>query len=419
MTRVTTAGQLLYALGTSKEIEVDGSLSGMPAITLPPGTRLRGGTLRFAARGVRLTADNQLDDVTVIAPDREVALASSTPDLGQLVLRNVRTRGQVLLTASRGHVAVDGLTVASADLRGREDRPHGFGVDVLPGAFTLWNRSGDPGLTATLAGISAGTADAPVRGSGVLVAGPVEVDLLRTGPVHTDGGIQPGAPDLISGGIYIVTGAHVQTVINDGPVTTHGPNDMALGNWGTVGTWTVRAPVTTRGPSGIGYVSFGTLGRLDVQAPVTTYGVGARGFNMYDGQLARARFQRIATHGDGAVGVQVSQDLPVLEITEDITTAGNAGQSLVRGVQVRLRAIAVSVEAGGRIGRLAVGGSLRTDGDEVATLEVAGAVDELTAAEIVARGVGSDAVRLSGPGTVGGLDTVKVTGPVHREVAAG
>ncbi|HUN32362.1 MAG TPA: hypothetical protein VMU95_10080, partial [Trebonia sp.] len=164
MTRVTTAGQLLYALGTSKEIEVDGSLSGMPAITLPPGTRLRGGTLRFAARGVRLTADNQLEDVTVIAPDREVALASSTPDLGQLVLRNVRTRGQVLLTASRGHVAVDGLTVASADLRGREDRPHGFGVDVLPGAFTLWNRSGDPGLTATLAGISAGTADAPVRG---------------------------------------------------------------------------------------------------------------------------------------------------------------------------------------------------------------------------------------------------------------
>ena len=418
MTLVATAGQLLDALATAEEIEIDGSLSGMPAITLRPGVRLRGGTLRFGARGIRLTAGNQLEDVTVIAGDSEVAIGSSTPDLGRARLRNVRTRGQVLLTASQGHVDVDGLAIASADLRGREERPHGFGVDVRQGAFTLWNRSGAAGLTATLAGISAGEADAPVRGSGVLVAGPVEVDLLRTGPVYTDGGIEPGTPDLISGGVYIISGAQVQAVINDGPVTTRGANDMALGNWGTVGSWTARAPVTTRGPSGIGYVSFGTLGQLDVQAPVTTHGVGARGFNVYDGDLAHARFLRIATYGDGAVGVQVARDLPLLEITEDITTAGGAGQSLVRGVQVRLRAIAVSVEAGGRIGRLAVGGLLRTTGDEVATLEVAGTVGELTAGEIVARGVGSDAVRLAGPGRVGGLETVKVTGPVHREVTA-
>jgi hypothetical protein len=416
MTVVASAGELLDALATADDIEVDGSLSGMPAITLRPGTRLRGGTFRFGAKGIRLTSDNQLEDVTVIVPDSEVAIGTSAEDLGHLTLRNVRTRGQVLLTPGHGHVEVDGLTVASADLRGREERPHGFGVDVLQGAFTLWNRSDAAGLTATLAGISAGAAGIPVRGSGVFVAGPVEIDLLRTGPIYTDGGIEKGAPDLISGGVYIITGAHVQTVINDGPVTTHGANDMALGSWGTVGSWMTRAPVTTHGPSGIGYVSFGTLDRLDVQAPVTTHGAGARGFNMYDGRLASARFQRIATYGDGAVGVQVSKDLPLLEIVDDITTAGGAGQSLVRGVQVRLRAIAVSVEAGGRIGRLAVGGSLRTDGDDVVTLEAAGPVGELTAGEIVARGIGSDAVRLSGSGSVGGLDSVKVTGPVHREV---
>jgi hypothetical protein len=415
MTLVRTAAELLGALGTADDIEVDGSLSGMPAITLPPGTRLRGGTLRFGARGIRLTQDNQLEDVTVIVPDTEVAIGSSAADLGSARLRNVRTRGQVLLSAARGHVEVDGLTVVSADLRGREERPHGFGVDVLQGAFTLWNRSAAAGLTATLAAISAGSAGAPIRGSGVFVAGPVEVDLLRTGPVWTDGGIGPGTPDLISGGVYIITGAHVQTVINDGPVTTHGANDMALGNWGTVGSWTARAPVTTHGPSGIGYVSFGTLDRLDVQAPVSTHGAGARGFNVYDGHLASARFERIATYGDGAVGVQVSKDLPVLEIVDDITTAGGAGQSLVRGVQVRLRAIAVSVEAGGRIGRLAAGGALRTDGDDVITLEAAGTVGELAVGEIVARGLGSDAVRVSGSGQVGGLDSAKVTGPVHRE----
>ena len=410
MTVVASAGELLDALATADDIEVDGSLSGMPAITLRPGTRLRGGTLRFGAKGIRLTSDNELEDVTVIVPDSEVAIGGGA-GLGRTRLRNVRTRGQVLLTPSRGHVEVDGLTVASADLRGREERPHGFGVEVLQGAFTVWNRSDASGLTATLTGISAGEAGAPVRGSGVFVAGPVEVDLLRTGPVSTDGGIEPGTPDLISGGVYIITGAHVQTVINDGPVTTHGANDMALGNWGAVGSWTARAPVTTHGPSGIGYVSFGTLDRLDVQAPVTTHGAGARGFNVYDGHLASARFQRIATYGDGAVGVQVSKDLPLLEIAEDITTTGGAGQSLVRGVQVRLRAIAVSVEAGGRIGRLAVGGSLRTEGDDVVTLEAAGTVGELTAGEIVARGVGSDAVRVSGSGSVGGLDSVRVIKP--------
>jgi hypothetical protein len=418
MTVVASTAELLDVLETADDIEVDGSLSGMPAITLRPGTRLRGGTLRFGAKGIRLTSDNQLEDMTVIVPNTEVAIGSTVTDLGRTRLRDVRTRGQVLLTPSRGHIEVDGLTVASADLRGREERPHGFGVDVLQGAFTLWNRSGAAAVTATLTGISAGEASAPVRGSGVFVAGPVEADLLRTGPVYTDGGIEPGTPDLISGGVYVITGAHIQAVINDGPVTTQGANDMALGSWGTVGTWTARAPVTTHGPSGIGYVSFGTLGRLDVQAPVTTHGVGARGFNVYDGHLASARFQRIATYGDGAVGVQVSKDLPLLEIVDDITTAGGAGQSLVRGVQVRLRAIAVSVEAGGRIGRLAVGGSLRTEGDDVVTLEAAGTVDDLTAGEIVAHGVGSDAVRVSGSGSVVGLDAVTVTGSVRQAARA-
>jgi hypothetical protein len=416
MIAVTSAGELLDALGTADDIEIDGTLSGMSAITLPPGTRLRGGTLRFGAKGIRLTTDNQLEDVTVIAPDTEVAIGTSAPDVGQLTMRNVIARGQVLLTPGRGHVQVDGLTVASADLRGREERPHGFGVDAMQGAFTLWNRTGAAGLTASLTGISAGAAGAPVRGSGVFVAGPVEVDLLRTGPVYTDGGIEPGTPDLISGGVYLITGAHVRAVINDGPVTSYGANDMALDNWATAGSWTVRAPVTTHGPSGIGYVSFGTLDRLDVQAPITTHGVGARGFNVYDGHLASARFQRITTYGDGAVGVQVSRDLPLLEITEDVTTAGGAGQSLVRGVQVPRRAVAVSVEAGGRIGRLTVGGSLRTDGDDVVTLEVAGVIGELTAGEVAARGVGSDAVRVTGSGSIGGLDEIAVTGPVRGQV---
>ena len=358
-------------------------------------------------------------------------------DFGRLALRNVRTRGQVLLLADgavrRGHVDVDGLAVASADLRGRPDRPHGFGVDALQGAFTLWNRQGDPAvrITASLKGISAGTADSPVRGSGVFVAGHgdpagrpdgglVDADVLRTGPIVTDGGIEPGTPDLISGGVFVVSGARVAAVINDGPVTTMGANDMVLDNWGQVGAWTARAPVTSHGPSGIGFVQFGTLDRLDVQAPVTTYGVGARGFNVYDGSLDSARFQSITTHGDGAVGIQVSKDLPALDITDSVTTFGGRGTSLVRGRQIRLSAIAVSIQRGGRIGRLSVGGSLSTHGDEVVTLDVEGGLGTLKVQQITAAGVGSDAVHLTGE--AGGLDEVTVTAvhgrPIVRQTSA-
>jgi hypothetical protein len=434
--KVASPAGLLDALATADDIEVDGSLAGMPMITLRPGVALRGGTLRFGAKGVRLTSDNRLEDVTVIVPDHEVAIGNDTSagHLGRLVLRNVRTRGQVLLLADGavrgGHVDVDGLAVATADLRGRPDRPHGFGVDAMQGAFTLWNRQADPAvrITASLKGISAGAADSPIRGSGVFVAGHgdgaghpdgglIEADLLHTGPVFTDGGIGPGTPDLISGGVFVVSGARVAAVINDGPVTTMGANDMVLDNWGEVGAWTARAPITSHGPSGIGFVQFGALDRLDVQAPVTTYGVGARGFNVYDGSLASARFESIATHADGAVGIQVSKDLPALDIVGSVTTFGGRGTSLVRGQRVQLSAVAVSVQPAGRIGRLSVGGSLSTHGDDVVTLDVDGTIGVLKVQQgITAAGMGSDAVRLTGE--VAGLDEVHVTAAHGQDIVS-
>jgi hypothetical protein len=433
--RVSSVQELLDALAGADDIEIAGSLSGMPMLTLRPGVSLRGGTLRFGAKGIRLTSGNRLEDVTVVAPDHEVAIGNDTTvrDLGTLSLRNVRTAGQVLLIAdgavTGGHIEVDGLTVASADLRGRADRPHAYGVDALQGALTIWNRQPDPSarLTASLSGISAGTQQTPVRGSGVFLAGysqpaveqpggTLEVTSLTTGAVYTDGGIEPGTPDLISGGVFVVYGARADGVINDGPVTTFGPNDMVLDNWGTVGTWTARAPVTSHGPSGIGFVNFGTLRELDVQAPVTTYGAGARGFNVYDGELDRARFQSITTHADGAVGVQVSKFLPVLEVVDGIATLGGRGTSLVKGKQTELAAIAVSVLPGGRIGSLTVGGSLSTRGDYVTTLDAGGQIDEIEVrGAITAAGTGSDAARISGE--IAGLDRVVVTSKHGQAVA--
>lgn len=81
------------------EIEVEGTSTGSPMITLRSGVTLRGGTLLFGAKGVRLTRDNTLDGVSVRTAVDEVAILNDTSfeDLGTLTLRNVTTAGQVLI----------------------------------------------------------------------------------------------------------------------------------------------------------------------------------------------------------------------------------------------------------------------------------------------------------------------------------
>jgi hypothetical protein len=416
------------------DIEVRGAISGMPMITLRPGVRLHGGTLKFGAKGVRLTRDNELDGVTIIAQDYEVAIFNDTSveDFGTLTLRHVRTEGQVLLVAEHavraGHVNVDGLTVSKADVRGRAERPHGFGVDVLQGGFTLWNRQPGPEVTITaeLLGIAAGSRETPVRGSGVFVGGhgswdgaaeggTVRVSMMQTGEIHTDGGIPDGTPDLISGGVFVFSGAVVDEVINAGRVTTHGPNDMVLDNWGKVQDWTATAPISSHGPSGIGFVNFADIDRLEVRAPIETFGRGARGFNVHDGSLRIASFDSIITHGDGSVGVQISKPLPVLEIAKDLRTEGGEGQSLVNGVQVQLKAVAFSVKPGGKVGSVHIGGKAQTSGDDVVTVELHGEVGQLeVGGGIHATGARSDAVHVGASSP--DLSDIDITAAQGREV---
>jgi hypothetical protein len=384
MVRVTAADELVRAVRSGgEEIEVEGALSGLPALTLGPGTRLRGSVLEFEAGGLRLTCDNALDGVTVRCREDEVAIANdaSVADFGTLALRDVRTTGQVALVAAdavrAGHVRVEGLHVERADVRARGPRPPAVGVDVLQGAFMLWNRAPGAAITAQLLDVGAGSAGAPVRGCGVAVGGDgdgatVRVSTLRTAEVHADGGIAPGTPDLIGAGVSVGAGAHVEEVVNAGPVTTYGANDMALDNLGDVATWTALAPVTTHGPSGIGFVNFGAIDHLDVRAPIETHGAGARGFNFYAGTLRHASFHSIATHGDGAIGIQISRPLPLLEIAGDLTTDGAEAQSLVKGAQVVLQAVALSVKPGGRIERLEVGGQVRARAEGVPSIEIEG-----------------------------------------------
>jgi hypothetical protein len=238
-------------------------------------------------------------------------------------------------------------------------------------------------ISADLVGISAGRDGAPVRGSGVFISGAGDTSgrliarRLETGAVYSDGGIPPGTPDCISGGVFVVHGAFADSVRNRGPVTTYGANDMVLDNWGVVDRWVAEDKITSHGPSGIGFVNFGSVNVLQVDAPIETFGQGARGFNVYTGTVNSAEFERIVTHADGAVGIQISQPVGQIKIRRGIETFGGAGNSLVKGVVVKLSAIALSLKPGGSAREINVAGGLITHGKGVSPLELHGAVDSL------------------------------------------
>lgn len=417
MATISTAQQLTDALSAGTSVlEISGRITGMPSLKLPEGVTLRGVTddaeLAFGAKGLQLTANNTVSHLKISTSVQELAIFNSddVEDFGTLRLEDVRTVGQVFLTAAganrAGRFEADGVHVIAADLRGRTLRPHAYGVDALQGGFTAWNlqRDEDVVITAELLNISAGTEDTPVRGSGVFVGGQgtedgtpaggtLVISELTTGDIYTDGGIAPGTPDLISGGVFLIYGGIAEKVVNRGSTTTYGQNDMVLDNWGQATEWISEGRVTSHGPSGIGFVNFGGIDTLDIRQPILTTGKGARGFNLYDGYLKKAIFDSIATTGDGSIGIQVSKPLPSLTVKRDLTTVGGEGLSLVRGVQVTLQAIALSIKDGGELDSIEVGGEISTSGDNVPAIESAGSVKAFAATAVRATGSGADAVR--------------------------
>jgi hypothetical protein len=65
----------------------------------------------------------------------------------------------------------------------------------------------------------------------------------------------------------------------------------------------------------------------------------------------------------------------------DVRTSGGIGQSLVKGHVVPLPAYAVSIQHGGDVGELSIGGSLIAEGDDVITLQAqAGSATSTSAA---------------------------------------
>jgi hypothetical protein len=405
--------QAAVADASVRQIAVVAPIEELPTLRLSPGQTLIGtdrqASLRFARgnHGLQLSADNRVEALQLIADAEKRAVFNDTgvERWGRLVLRDLTVTGVVQLLARdrvrAGHVEVENVDIVAADARSYDERPKGYGVEVIPGAFTLWNQHTDRAVTITadLIGLAAGRAGAPVRGSGIFVSGGSDsggrliARRVETGPVYSDGGIAPGTPDRITGGVFVVSGAFVDKVHNRGPVTTYGPNDMVLDNWGTVGQWIADEKVTSYGPSGIGFVNFGTIDLLKANAAIETFGQGARGFNVYTGTVNCAEFERVVTHADGAVGIQISQPVGQITVRRGVETYGGTGDSLVKGAVMTLSAIALSIKPGGSARKITIVGGLITHGASVNPLELHGAVDSMQITEgFVAAGGGFEKI---------------------------
>jgi hypothetical protein len=406
VTRAKDAASLQEAIRQkASRIEVEGQIADLFSLKLPAGTHLRGASvgaeLRFkeGQPGLMLSADHQIADLRLVTDETQIALglADDTNDLGALLVSNVTTVGRVHLEASeatRGDLKLDNIHVERADARMAAHRPAGFGVEVLIGGLTIYNSSKSKASrwTLTARNLSGGSKEHPLRGSGVFIfggwfipvdtdpslapaptqeGGSIELELLTTGEVHSNGGIPNGTSNLITGGVFVGSGVHARSVVNEGPVTTYGPNDMVLDNWGRIDAWRGRATVASYGASGIGFVNFGDIDLLKLEGHIETHGMGARGFNLYDGSLKAAEFQSITTYGDGAIGVQLSKPFGTITVEGDIRTKGGEGDSLVRGKLVHLKAHALSLKPGAKGNEFKVKGQVIAENSDVPDFDFA------------------------------------------------
>lgn len=398
--RVNDAASLEKAINQkAPTIEVEGQIADLSTLRLPAGTNLRGAgpgaELHFKSGqpGLMLSSDHHISNLRLMADETQIAigLSDDSDDLGTLDISNLKTVGRFHLEASqagKGHLKLNNIHVERADAAIAAHRPSGFGVEVLLGGIAVYNFSKDKGSRWTLEAhnLSGGSKEHPLRGSGVFIfggwfipenadlstapaptqaGGAIELKLLTTGEIHSNGGIPKGTSNLITGGVFIGSGVHAHSVVNDGTVTTYGANDMVLDNWGKVESWVAQATVASYGDSGIGFVNFGDIDILTIKAAIETHGLGARGFNLYDGSLKEAHFQRITTYGDGAIAVQLSKPFGTITVEQDLRTKGSEGDSLVRGKLVHLKAHALSLKPGTKGDEIKVNGQVIAENKDI------------------------------------------------------
>lgn len=382
---------LQKAIDLNEDIELTNSINAVDTIKLNKGQKIFSNEenllLSFInGDGLALSGDNEISNVAIqTTPSRRaIYIDSKEEDLGEIKLNNLTITGMVQLL-TRGNnkklsVKIETLDILAADARNYPERPMKYGVNVYQGALTIYNFNPKEGseIRVSAENISLGRQKAPVIGSGVFISGfndesgKVIIEKLTTNDIYTNGMIPTGQPNLITGAIFIVYGAHAKEIISKGKTVTYGTNDMVLDVWGEVDDWISKDKILSYGSSAIGFVNFGYVKNYRAEAEVKTFGLGARGFNQYDGSIENAEFKSIKTLGDGSIGMQFSKPVGTITIKEDVETTGSTGETLVKGEIKELQADGISVLEGGEIEKLVVEGNLTSKGEEVVAYHVNG-----------------------------------------------
>lgn len=273
--KIATFNDLVTALlSGEKEIIITRSILCNYPLLLPEGVTVSGqeqenGELPLLSfqhsDGIGMSANNSIKNLNIDAPANHKAIFNTTvkADLGTFYLENLFLKGQVSIITRVGvekaDIKINNVDIHSADTRHFLEQPQKYGVNVLQGALTIYNMNPkeESILNVDLKNLSIGRKNAPVSGSGVFISGfgdkggRVEIAQLHTKNVYTNGKIPLGVADYITGGVFVLFGAHAKEVITDGETVTYGVNDMVLDVWGSVENWTSNGPVVSYGPSGV------------------------------------------------------------------------------------------------------------------------------------------------------------------------
>ena len=93
------------------------------------------------------------------------------------------------------------------------------------------------------------------------------------------------------------------------------------------------------------------------------------------------------------LGIQISQPIGSLVVRRGIETFGGTGDSLVKGVVVKLSAIGLSVKHGGSAREIEIDGGVITHGEGIAPVELHGSIQSLrVSGGFEAAGIGFDKI---------------------------
>ncbi|MGL4293715.1 MAG: hypothetical protein ACRCSQ_09090, partial [Bacteroidales bacterium] len=328
---------------TARYLILRNDLENVPSINLMPFQSLNGEfdgrkiVFKSGVDGFCLSKGNELKNLMIEAsPDkRAIYQDPEMESLNTHHLTRISVTGQISFIVDnrtkKGRIEASFVHVKNASMIHLTDCPNRFSVDMMQGAFTVWNKSEDnTEIEVDITHFSCGGETNPIKGSGLVLCGTeqrmgsVLVNILSCGHIYTKGEIGKGVANLVAAGIGICYRTLVKHMDVYGRITCYGGNEMGLYNWGVIEHATITDRIETHGANGCGFINAGNTGKINFMHEIETFGTGARGFYMFNGAAKDIHFDRIVTHGDAASAIQFDRYIDRISISRGIEVFGNA-----------------------------------------------------------------------------------------------